>query len=151
MHKRSWSVSNFHDYSPFRLCSAFARTAPSAFSYPTATVPHSSFSFPPSPSLTLSLPSLCPVKFYGQDYLFADLSVFYYTRSFHALPYLFSCLLYDIYSYARLYSAPVITEPARRGGRCTKYRGNQRVVGYGRPEERRKALQEAGKKATGDR
>ena len=44
--------------------------------------------------------------------MFADLSVFYYTRSFHALPYLFSCLLYDIYSSARLCSAPVITARA---------------------------------------
>ena len=105
VHRRSWPVSNFHDYfffPPFSSCASLLSTA----------VPHSSFSFSLSLSRSSSLLPFLSVKFYGQDYLFADLSVFYYTRSFHALPYLFSCLLYDIYSSARLCSAPVITARA---------------------------------------
>lgn len=80
---------------------------------------------PRHPAFLFFSPSI-PVKLDGQDYLFADLSVFYYTRSFHALPYLLSCLLYDIYSRARLYSAPVITELATNERREEKRREEKR-------------------------
>lgn len=135
---RSWPASNFHDYSFVRLLGV------RRLSFRPLSGTRLSLLF----SRRIPLSRLFPVKLYGQNYLFTDLSVFYYTRSFHALPYLLSCLLYDIYSCARLYSAPVITELAgrREGRRCTKYRENELAARSSGREKEGKPSRKGGKK-----